>query len=101
MTDYFKKFINEQNKNIKEKFYLGMDFEFNRVRKTQRDIALFQINLERDSSKEGVIFVFYPPELNKQETNILIQLITNETMIKIIHGGESLDIPYLFDQVLV
>jgi hypothetical protein len=32
--------------------------------------------------------------------DILIKLITNEYMIKIIHGGESLDIPYLFDQVL-
>jgi hypothetical protein len=99
MTDYFKKFIELQNKNIKEKFYLGMDFEYNRVRKTERDIALFQINLENDS-KEGVIFVFYPPELNKLQTDVLIELITNEHMIKIIHGGESLDIPYLFDQVL-
>jgi hypothetical protein len=99
MIDYFKKFINLQNKNLKEKFYLGMDFEYNRVRKTERDIALFQINLENDSN-EGVIFVFYPPELNKQEMDVLIELITNEHMIKIIHGGESLDIPYLFDQVL-
>jgi hypothetical protein len=99
MIDYFKKFIELQNKNLKEKFYLGMDFEYNRVRKTERDIALFQINLENDSN-EGVIFVFYPPELNKQEMSVLIELITNEHMIKIIHGGESLDIPYLFDQVL-
>lgn len=100
MTEYFKKFIEDQNKNLKEKFYLGMDFEYNRVRKTERDIALFQINLERDNSNEGVIFVFYPPELSKQHLNVLIELITNENMIKIIHGGESLDIPYLFDQVL-
>jgi len=99
MINYFKKFIELQNKNIKEKFYLGMDFEYNRVSKTSRDIALFQINLENDSN-EGVIFVFYPPELSKSEMDILIKLITNEHMIKIIHGGESLDIPYLFDQVL-
>jgi hypothetical protein len=100
MTEYFKNFNELQNKNLKEKFYLGMDFEYNRVRKTERDIALFQINLERDNSNEGVIFVFYPPELSKKQMNVLIDLITNEHMIKIIHGGESLDIPYLFDQVL-
>lgn len=76
-----------------------MDFEFNSVSKTNREIALFQINLENDSNI-GMIFVFYPPELSKSDTNILIKLITNEHMIKIIHGGESLDIPYLFDQVL-
>ena len=99
MVDYFKNFIKLQNKNIKEKFYLAMDFEFNRVRKMERDIALFQINLENDSN-EAIIFVFYPPELNNSEMNILIKLITNEHMIKILHGGESLDIPYLFDQVL-
>jgi hypothetical protein len=99
MIDYFKKFIELQNKNIKEKFYLGMDFEYNRVSKTSRDIALFQINLENNSNI-GMIFVFYPPELSKSDMDILIKLITNEQMIKIIHGGESLDIPYLFDQVL-
>ena len=98
MIDYFKNFIKLQNKNIKEKFYLGMDFEFNRVRKTEKDIALFQINLENDSN-EGMIFVFYPPELSNSEMSILIDLLTNEHIIKIIHGGESLDIPYLFDQV--
>ena len=99
MIDYFKNFIKLQNKNIKEKFYLGMDFEFNRVRKTDKDIALFQINLENDSN-ESIIFVFYPPELNNSEMTILIDLLTNEHIIKILHGGESLDIPYLFDQVL-
>ena len=99
MIDYFKNFINLQQKNIKEKFYLGMDFEFNRVRKTDKDIALFQIILENDNN-DAIIFVFYPPELNDSEIGVLIELITNVHMIKILHGGESLDIPYLFDQVL-
>lgn len=100
MIDFFKNFINQQNKNIKKKFYLGMDFEYNRVRKTERDIALFQINLESEIDDIGTIFVFYPPELNNYHQSVLIDLITNENMYKIIHGGESLDIPYLFDQLL-
>lgn len=100
MIDFFKQFIKEQNNNIKSRFYLAMDFEYNRVRKTDKDIALFQINLESDISQIGTIFVFYPPELSKTDMGVLIDLITNKHMIKILHGGESLDIPYLFDQVL-
>jgi len=100
MSNFFKNFIEQQNKNLEKKFYLGMDFEYNRVRKTQRDIALFQINLENDIDNEGYIFVFYPPELNKSDCQILIDLICHPKMIKIIHGGESLDIPYLFDQLI-
>jgi hypothetical protein len=101
MIKFFENFIIEQNKNKKINYYLGMDFEYNRVQKTQRDIALFQINLESDNNNIGTIFVFYPPELSKNDTNILIKLITNDYMIKILHGGESLDIPYLFDQLLI
>jgi len=100
MSNFYKNFIDQQNKNVEKKFYLGMDFEYNRVRKTQRDIALFQINLENDIDNEGYIFVFYPPELNKSDCKILIDLICHPKMIKIIHGGESLDIPYLFDQLI-
>ena len=99
MCNFFKNFIKEQNNNIKKKFYIGMDFEFKRVRKTDKDIALFQIILDSNDNNIGTIFVFYPPELNNNQMTILIELLTNEYIIKIIHGGESLDIPYLFDQV--
>ena len=100
MIKYLEDFINLQNQNINKKFYLGMDYEFNRVRKGNRDIALFQINLENDITNIGTIFVFYPPELNNKQEIILINLLTNKYIIKILHGGESLDIPYLFNQVL-
>ena len=100
MCNFFNNFINSQNKNTNIKHFIGCDFEFNRVQKTQKDIALFQINLEIENDNIGTIFVFYPPELNGQQNNILIRLLTNKHIIKILHGGESLDIPYLFDQVL-
>jgi len=99
MINFFKNFITSQMKNPTNKHFIGCDFEFNRVQKNNRDIALFQINLENDESI-GTIFVFYPPELNKLQNSILIDLLTNKYIIKILHGGESLDIPYLFDQVL-
>ena len=100
MITFFNNFINNQNKNTNVRHYIGCDFEFNRVRKQERDVALFQINLEIDNNNTGQIFVFYPPELSKEQTNVLIKLLTDKYIIKILHGGESLDIPYLFDQVL-
>jgi len=99
MIQFFKIFIENQKKNIKIKHFIGCDFEFNRVQKLSKDIALFQINLENDSN-EGTLFIFYPPELNKEQLEVLIKLLTDNYIIKILHGGESLDIPYLFDQVL-
>ena len=99
MTQFFKIFIENQKKNVKIKHFIGCDFEFNRVQKLSKDIALFQINLENDSN-EGTLFIFYPPELNKEQLEVLIKLLTDNYIIKILHGGESLDIPYLFDQVL-
>lgn len=95
--DFFKKFI-----KIKGNKYIGVDFEFNKVSKDEREVALCQINLE-DDSNIGNIFVFNPNEFNKNQTNIYIDLLTNNEIgktIKVLHGSESLDIPYLFNQVL-
>lgn len=92
MIKFFKGFS-------KKKGYLGIDFEFNRkLDDSGREIALVQINLETETS--GNIFLFYPPDLNKDDLNIFKLLLTNKNLIKIIHGGEALDIPYLFDFVL-
>jgi len=100
MCSIFKNFIKNINTNIKEKHYLGIDFEFKQVAKKERDIALMQINLENDSNI-GYIFVLYPPSLIKENYDLLITLITQKRAIKILHGSESLDIPYLFNQILI
>jgi len=57
-----------------------------------------QINLE-DDDNIGYIFILYPPDLNNN--TILLKLLTDKNIIKILHGGESLDIPYLFDEFLL
>lgn len=100
MSDIFNKFIENQNKNINQIHYIGIDFEFNKVRKTERDVALMQINIENDSN-DAYIFVLYPPELTQQNHKILIKLITHKQIYKILHGAESLDVPYMFDQLLI
>jgi hypothetical protein len=99
MNNIIKKF-NLSSQDISNKHYLGIDYEFNKVSKTDREVALMQINLENDSN-DGYIFVLYPSELSKENNQILLDLLTNTKIIKILHGSESLDIPYLFNQLLI
>jgi hypothetical protein len=94
MINYFNEFI-----KIKDTKAVGIDLEFNKVSKYDRDVALIQLNLEILSKKEGVIFVLDPKILNNIQLNILINLLTTKSIIKILHGGESLDIPYLLNQL--
>jgi len=96
---FFSTFIS-QAKTSEIKHYLGIDFEFNKVGKGERDVALMQINLESDDSNEAYIVVLYPPEWDKSDLKILIDLVSEPVIIKILHGAESLDIPYMFNQLL-
>lgn len=77
---------------------LGIDFEFNRIN-NERQIALCQINFERtfQSLKKSDIFLFYPPNI---KTSLLKKLLITDNIIKILHGAESLDIPYLFNNII-
>jgi len=94
MTNYFNYFIELNNKK-----YIGIDLEFNKVSRTDRDVALIQLNLEIENNNNGMIFVLDPKILNENQKNVLIKLLSTENIIKVIHGGESLDIPYLFNQL--
>ena len=98
--DLFEKFIIKAI-NSKVLCYLGIDFEFNKVGKINRDIALMQINLESEDSLNGYIIILYPPELADNDLMILKKLIAEPKIIKIFHGAESLDIPYVFSQLLI
>tara|TARA_B100001121_G_scaffold310662_1_gene343626 strand:- start:3204 stop:4253 length:1050 start_codon:yes stop_codon:yes gene_type:complete len=91
MIKYFKTFM-----KINDEKYVGIDFEFNRVN-NERVIGLFQINLESPNTK--TIFMFYPPDLSKKQLKVLKRLLYTENII--IHGGESLDMPYLFSKIFV
>ena len=94
MINYFNDFIKIQDKKA-----IGIDLEFNKVSKNDREVALIQLNLEILNKNEGIIFVLDPKILNNQEINTLIDLLTDDKIIKILHGGESLDIPYLLSQL--
>ena len=92
MNKKFKEFNNENT-------IIGLDFEFKKVSKDNKEIALMQINLE-NNTKNAYIFIIYPPALNNKGSRRLRKLLCNEKIIKIIHGGESLDIPYIFNNLL-
>ena len=93
----FRHFIYFYNSNDKHKI-IGIDFEFYKVTKEKKNVSLIQINLE-NSTKNAFIFIFNPDKLTKKKLNIFIRFICSKRIIKIIHGGESLDIPYLFDNL--
>ena len=86
--------------NLKAEKYIGIDFEFKSVSKDKKDIALMQINFEISSINEGVIFIIDPKLLNKKQKKLITNLLCNKHIIKILHGSEALDIPYLINNLL-
>jgi hypothetical protein len=94
MINYFKKYMNI---NYKEKL-VGIDFEFNNINK-KREIALCQINFD---SKESInfIYLFYPPDLSNEQLETFRDLLNSKDIRFILHGGESLDLPYIFSNIL-
>ena len=95
LKSMFKKIIYFYNNNDKNKI-IGIDFEFYKATKKNKIASLIQINLE-DSSNTGFIFIFDPNKLTKKKLKIFVKFICSRRIIKIIHGGEALDIPYVFN----
>ena len=79
--------------------YMGVDFEFN-----TKKVALMQINFEQsniDLLENSLIFLFDPNQLNKNWRTFFVQkIICSENSYKILHGSDSLDIPYLYHELL-
>jgi hypothetical protein len=97
ITNMIKQFKNFNKKNLG---LIGIDFEFNRkLDDSGREIALIQINLE--DKNNGDIYIFNPNDLNKTNLQVFVSLLTNTKIKKIVHGAEALDIPYLFNSLLI
>jgi hypothetical protein len=91
LENYIESFINNPHKNK----IVAIDFEFNRVN-NKRVIGLCQINFK--INKDTDIFLFYPPNIN---IRLFEKLLISPNITKVLHGAESLDIPYLFDHVIM
>lgn len=89
-------FFHYEAKHSEKNLYAGIDFEFN-----QRKIALCQIGVF-PFRKNKFIWVFDPKSLNTEQTNFLISyLFTSSFINKIVHGSDSLDIPYMFQELFM
>ena len=75
----------------KSDFFLGIDFEFNKVNNS-RHVALIQLNYN-----DEFIIMFDPSKLTVKLNKKLKEVFFKNNCTKILHGAESLDIKYLFD----
>ena len=78
---------------LNEKLMVGLDFEFN-----ERKIALIQLSFFRPV-KANVIFIMSPHKLSPEYTNIMIDTVFTSDVRRIVHGSDSLDIPYIFEEL--
>lgn len=97
----------EFNNNYKSK-YICIDFEFNakialskkfpnQEIKESRRIALIQINYYEDE----IIYVLDPEELSNKQLEIFNEKVFCNTKVKkILHGGDALDMPYIYNKML-
>ena len=80
------------------KSFIGLDFEFNNIKidgKSKSVIALHQIALYYDDSY--YIYIIDPSLLSDEYLNIYINTIYLSHIHRIVHGSDSLDIPYIFE----
>ena len=86
---YAKYYFNKYNKKNN---CIGIDFEFN-----NRNIALAQYGFyENIDIYKGIIFIVDPNTLNYDETLKIIDTIYLSNIWKVLHGSESMDIPYVY-----
>lgn len=77
-------------------FYVGIDFEY-----TNRKIQLAQLNFEHDIALQNIIMIVSPNELEPiMMENFINLIICNKFIKKILHGSDSLDIPYMYNLML-
>lgn len=89
----------EMNRSYKNKFgkslVIGIDFEFSRG-----EIALWQICFFPMRTKSPNFVFVVDPNVIKDRMEILEKTIFTSPIHKIVHGAESLDIPYIFKDIL-
>lgn len=76
-------------------FYVGVDFEY-----THRIIKLAQLNFEHKSDLRSFIMIVSPSDLTPIITSHMIKYVMcNSHMKKILMGADSLDYPYMRDEM--
>jgi hypothetical protein len=81
----------------KYKILMGIDFEFN-----TKKVALMQILFEIHKRDKIIkkYYIIYPPMLDNETSDYLkYHIMSNLNILKILHGSESLDIPYIVEDL--
>lgn len=95
-----KKFFDELTKlNMKDKNNINsikicFDYEFN-----FKKIGLAQVMIS-EKDKSNNVYLFDPKQFNQNESNFIKNALYLNSFPKILHGSESLDIPYIYSEVL-
>lgn len=98
-VEWINIFVTEANLRLNlegndKKTHVGIDFEF-----YHNKIALMQINFE--SLRFGTIWLISPQNLDSDQVDLFAdQILVNKDIYKIMHGAESMDLPYLFKDLL-
>jgi hypothetical protein len=80
---------------IKNNLFMGLDFEFN-----NREIALCQLCFETNDIN-NFIFMIQPNYFDHRTTKFFINnILCNTNITRILHGSDSLDIPYIYNDLL-
>lgn len=83
-----------ESKINKKRSFVGIDYEFN-----NRQIALMQTCFFMNPN--NIVWIINPAELDKNQLQVLIDfLMIRSSIHKILHGCDSLDIPYMYQQML-
>ena len=87
--------IDELSHNSDNQIFMAIDFEFNSKKMALMQI-LFQIHTDNKIIKK--YYIIYPPILNSSIFKYFKHhIFSNVNILKILHGSESLDIPYIVD----
>lgn len=87
---YFYNYEINNNPDKKHKDHIGIDMEFN-----AREIALMQLNFGT------YLWIIDPRQYDKDKLDIINELLfLNMKAYKVLHGADSLDVPYIYSELL-
>lgn len=89
---FFEELTNLKDKNSSIKICFDYEFNF-------KKIGLAQV-LISEKDKSNNVYLFDPKQFNQNESKFIRDSLYLNSFPKILHGSESLDIPYIYSEVL-
>ena len=90
---YSVHYMIKYHKKIK---YIGIDYEFDKNKIALAQFGFYEKIKDANHKYDGIIFITDPNEYNQKDNEIIINSIYTSNIWKILHGADSLDIPYIY-----